>query len=153
MRGMAKLTCGLEVIPLYPYRVKLKRASLSVVEIDGSNPGKETAWAEILGAVIGRRPRFRARVRSKSVVEGQKSIGRKKILACVVVHPNVVLIAFCVRGQCDLREFKIRDPIKATTNEVRRKSSRTEAIDVCAIGGAWRSNVDAPRHYRAGLIA
>src|SRR6202040_3077727 len=97
-----------------------------------------------------------------SVKEGQESISRKLVLALVVVHSNVVLIPLSGCGYSDIREFQVRDAVETSANVVRRNAHRTswwidttvpEAIDIGAIGGARRSDVNASGNLSAGLIA
>src|SRR5260370_41403014 len=88
-----------------------------------------------------------------SVKEGQESISRKLVLALVVVHSNVVLIPLSGCGYSDIREFQVRDAVETSANGVTRIRRTPKAIDIAAIGGARRSDVNAPSNLSAGLLS
>ena len=118
--------------------------------VDGSDPGKKAARTKVLSAVIGRRPTFRSGIRGDGVVEGEESIGRKKILASVIVNPNVVLVAFSCGGQRYLSKLEIRDAIETASRKLSWVAG-CETWVVDAVNGVGRSDVNTSRNYRAGL--
>src|SRR5260370_8066641 len=75
------------------------------------------------------------------------------VLALVVVHSNVVMIPLSGCGYSDIREFQVRDAVETSANVVRRIRRTPKAIDIGAIGGARRSDVNAPSNLGAGLLA